>query len=123
MLDVKNVIRLANAGFTAEEIEDILAPKDTNGSAPEPAASAEPAAAASAEPADAEPAPAEQDPAEPEADPIEEMKTVVNNGFQSIINALQTAAVGSSRQPMPEAKTSEDILAEIISPFDNNGGK
>lgn len=122
MLDVKNVIRLANAGFTAEEIEDILAPKDTNGSAPEPAASPEPVPA---EPAPAEPDPVEPIPAEsePETDPIEEMKTVVNNGFQSIINALQTAAVGSSRQPMPAAKTSEDILAEIISPYSEGGKK
>ena len=127
MFDVRTVIKLVNAGFSAEEIEDILAPKDTNGSAPTPAA-AEPTptaatptpAAAEQTPAAAEPTPAAATPtpAAAEAINIDDLKNTVNEGFKSIIEALQVSAVGGSRQNMPAAKTSEDILAEIISPFD-----
>lgn len=121
--DVRTVIKLVNAGFNAEEIEDIFAPKDTNGSDPAPAA-ADPTPAPAA--ADPTPAPAAADPtptptptpAATEPINIDDLKNTVNEGFKSIIEALQVSAVGGSSQNMPTAKTSEDILAEIISPFD-----
>ena len=122
--DVRTVIKLVNAGFNAEEIEDILAPKDTNGSDPAPAAADPTPAPAAAEPtpapAAAEPTPAAADPTPAAAEPIniDDLKNTVNEGFKSIIEALQVSAVGGSSQNMPPAKTSEDILAEIISPFD-----
>lgn len=115
--DVRTVIKLVNAGFNAEEIEDILAPKDTNGSDPAPAA-ADPTPAPAA--TDPTPAPAALTPAAPAAadQTIDDLKNVVNEGFKSIIEALQVSAVEGSSQKIPTAKTSEDILAEIISPFD-----
>ena len=120
--DVRTVIKLVNAGFNAEEIEDILAPKDTNGSDPAPAAADPTPAPAAAEPtpAAAEPTPAAAEPTPAAAEPIniDDLKNTVNEGFKSIIEALQVSAVGGSSQNMPTAKTSEDILAEIISPFD-----
>lgn len=121
--DVRTVIKLVNAGFNAEEIEDILAPKDTNGSDPAPAAADPTPAPAAADPspvaAEPAPAPAAAEPT-PAAEPIniDDLKNTVNEGFKSIIEALQVSAVGGSSQNMPTAKTSEDILAEIISPFD-----
>ena len=121
MFDVRTVIKLVNAGFSAEDIEDILAPKDTNGSAPTPAAATPTPAPAAATPtptpAAAEPTPADATPT-PAAVNIDDLKETVNEGFKSIIEALQVSAVGGSSQYMPTAKTSEDILAEIISPFD-----
>lgn len=119
--DVRTVVKLVNAGFNAEEIEDILAPKDTNGSDPAPAATDPTPAPAAADPtpapAAADPTPAAADPA-PAAVNIDDLKNTVNEGFKSIIEALQVSAVGGSSQNMPAAKTSEDILAEIISPYD-----
>ena len=130
MFDVRTVVKLVNAGFSAEDIEDILAPKDTNGSAPTPAAATPTPAPAAATPtpspaaatptptpAAAEPTPADATPT-PAAVNIDDLKETVNEGFKSIIEALQVSAVGGSSQYMPTAKTSEDILAEIISPFD-----
>ena len=115
MIDIKTVVKLSAAGFSAEEIEDLLAPKDTNGS--DPAMETTPADPA---PKEADPAPKEADPALKEADPVEgidDLKNVINDGFKSIIEAFQVSAVGGSQQSIPTAKTSEDILAEIISPY------
>ena len=132
MFDVRTVIKLVNAGFSAEEIEDILAPKDTNGSATTPAAATPTPTPAAATPtptpeaatlaptpaaATLAPTPAAAEPT-PAAVNIDDLKNTVNEGFKSIIEALQVSAVGGSSQNMPVAKTSEDILAEIISPFD-----
>lgn len=131
MIDIKTVVKLSNAGFSAEEIEELLAPKDTNGSDPAlnptPAAADPAPAAADPTPAAADPAPAASDPAPAAADPaegIDDLKNAINDGFKSIIEAFQVSAVGGSQQNIPSAKTSEDILAEIISPYSKpEGGK
>ena len=128
MIDIKTVVKLSAAGFSAEEIEDLLAPKDTNGS--DPAMETKPADPAPKEadpaPKEADSAPKATDPA-PKADPangIDDLKKAINEGFSSIIEAFQVSAVGGSQQKIPTAKTSEDILAEIISPYTKpEGGK
>ena len=125
MIDIKTVVKLSNAGFSVEEIEEFLAPKDTNGSDPSmetnPTPKADPAPkAADPEPKAADPAPADADPAAG----IDDLKTAINDGFKSIIEAFQVSAVSGSQQTIPTAKTSEDILAEIISPYSKpEGGK
>lgn len=129
MIDIKTVVKLSAAGFSAEEIEDLLAPKDTNGS--DPAMGTKPADPAPKEadpaPKDADPASKASDPAPKAADPaegIDDLKNAINDGFKSIIEAFQVSAVGGSQQTIPAAKTSEDILAEIISPYTKpEGGK
>ena len=129
MIDIKTVVKLFAAGFSAEEIEDLLAPKDTNGS--DPAMEIKPADPAPKEadpaPKEADPAPKAEDPAPKAADPaegIDDLKNAINDGFKSIIEAFQVSAVGGSQQSIPAAKTSEDILAEIISPYTKpEGGK
>ena len=129
MIDIKTVVKLSAAGFSAEEIEDLLAPKDTNGS--DPAMETKPADPAPKEadpaPKEADPAPKATDPAPKAADPaegIDDLKNAINDGFKSIIEAFQVSAVGGSQQSIPAAKTSEDILAEIISPYTKpEGGK
>ena len=121
MIDIKTVVKLSAAGFSAEEIEDLLAPKDTNGS--DPAMETKPADQAPKE----EPASKAEDQAPKAADPaegIDDLKNAINDGFKSIIEAFQVSAVGGSQQTIPTAKTSEDILAEIISPYTKpEGGK
>ena len=129
MIDIKTVVKLSAAGFSAEEIEDLLAPKDTNGS--DPAMDTKPADPAPKEadpaPKEADSAPKATDPAPKAADPaegIDDLKNAINDGFKSIIEAFQVSAVGGSQQTIPAAKTSEDILAEIISPYTKpEGGK
>ena len=129
MIDIKTVVKLSAAGFSAEEIEDLLAPKDTNGS--DPAMETKPADPAPKEadpaPKAADPAPKATDPTPKAADPaegIDDLKNAINDGFKSIIEAFQVSAVGGSQQTIPTAKTSEDILAEIISPYTKpEGGK
>ena len=112
MMDVKTIIKLSEAGFSADEIEEFLAPKDTNGSDP-----------AMDNPKD--PAPKEDPtPKEDPAEGIDDLKNAINDGFKSIIEAFQVSAVGGSQQTIPAAKTSEDILAEIIYPYSKpEGGK
>ena len=66
MIDIKTVVKLSAAGFTAEEIEDLLAPRDTNGS--DPALETTPKAADPA-PKAADPEPKATDPAPKAADP------------------------------------------------------
>ena len=122
MIDIKTVVKLSAAGFSVEEIEDLLAPKDTNGS--DPALETEPKAA-DPEPKALDPEPKEADPAPKAADPaegIDDLKNAINDGFKSIIEAFQVSAVGGSQQTIPTAKTSEDILAEIISPYSKPEG-
>ena len=126
MMDVKTIIKLSEAGFSADEIEEFLAPKDTNGS--DPAQAADPAPKADDPTPKAEdPAPKAEDPAPKAANPaegIDDLKNAINDGFKSIIEAFQVSAVGGSQQAIPAAKTSEDILAEIISPYTKpEGGK
>lgn len=126
MIDIKTVVKLSAAGFSAEEIEDLLAPKDTNGS--DPAMETKPADPAPKEADPADSAPKAENPAPKAADPVEgidDLKNAINDGFKSIIEAFQVSAVGGSQQSIPAAKTSEDILAEIISPYTKpeGGGK
>ena len=122
MMDVKTIIKLSEAGFSADEIEEFLAPKDTNGS--DPALEIKPA---DPEPKETDPEPKAVDPEPKAVDPaagIDDLKNAINDGFKSIIEAFQVSAVGGSQQNIPTAKTSEDILAEIISPYTKpEGGK
>lgn len=117
---LEDITKLLDAGFTADEIKAL----DTDGlftyaaqAAPDPK-EPEP----DAEPK--EPEPKDPEPKEPTQfdDFAKDLEETINKGFQSIINAFQVAAVGGSQQKIPEAKTSEDILAEIISPYSKEGG-
>lgn len=118
---IEDITKLLDAGFTADEIKAL----DTDGLF----TYAAPAAPDLKEPEPKEPEPKEPEPKEPEPkepapfdDFAKEVEETINKGFQSIINAFQVAAVGGTNQPVPEAKTSEDILAEIISPYSKEGG-
>ena len=119
---IEDITKMLDAGFTADEIKAL----DTDGLF----TYASPAAPDPKEPDPKEPDPKEPEPKEPEPkepapfdDFAKEVEETINKGFQSIINAFQVAAIGGSQQKIPEAKTSEDILAEIISPYSKEGGK
>ena len=98
----EEVIKLLDAGYSREEI---LAMKDEPAPAPDP----EPT------PNDPEPAPAP----DPAADVMKEMKEM----FAEMKKELAAMNIMNSRQESDDVKTGEDILATIINPVRNNGGK
>lgn len=96
------IIKLLDAGYSREEI---LAMKEEPAPAPDP----EPT------PDDPEPAPAP----DPAADVMKEMKEM----FAEMKKELTAMNILNSRQESDDVKTGEDILASIINPVNNNGGK
>ncbi len=98
----EEIIKLLDAGYSRDEI---LAMKEE----PEPAPGPEPT------PDDPEPAPAP----DPAADVMKEMKEM----FAEMKKELTAMNIMNSRQDSDEVRTGEDILASIINPVKNNGGK
>ena len=96
------IIKLLDAGYSRDEI---LAMKEEPAPAPDP----EP------KPDDPEPAPAP----DPAADVMKEMKEM----FAEMKKELTAMNIMNSRQESDDVKTGEDILASIINPVRNNGGK
>lgn len=98
----EDIIKLLDAGYSREEI---IAMKEEPAPAPDP----EPT------PDDPEPAPAP----DPAADVMKEMKEM----FAEMKKELTAMNIMNSRQESDEVRTGEDILASIINPVKNNGGK
>ena len=102
----EDIIKLLDAGYSRDEI---LAMKE------EPV----PADPAHADPAPADPAPADPAPADPAADVMKEMKEM----FAEMKKELTAMNIMNSRQGADDVNSGEDILASIINPVRNNGGK
>lgn len=100
----EEIIKLLDAGYSREEI---LAMKEEPAPAPDPK---EPEPTPEPEPA---PAP------DPAADVMKEMKEM----FAEMKKELTAMNILNSRQESDDVKTGEDILASIINPVRNNGGK
>ena len=66
-----------------------------------------------------DPAPADPAPADPAADVMKEMKDM----FAEMKKELTAMNIMYSRQDPDDVRTGEDILASIINPVKNNGGK
>ena len=99
----EDIIKLLDAGYSRDEI---LAMKE------EPAP-------ADPDPAPADPDPAPADPADITAGIMEEVKGM----FTEMKKELTAMNIMNSRQNSDDVKTGEDILASIINPEKNNGGK
>lgn len=97
----EEIIKLLDAGYSREEI---LAMKEEPAPAPDPA--------------EPEPAPAPE-PADITAGIMEEVKGM----FAEMKKELTAMNIMNSRQDSDEVRTGEDILASIINPVKNNGGK
>lgn len=97
----EEIIKLLDAGYSRDEI---LAMKEE----PEP----------SPDPAEPEPAPAPE-PADITAGIMEEVKGM----FAEMKKELTAMNIVNSRQESDGVRTGEDILASIINPVKNNGGK
>ena len=97
----EEIIKLLDAGYSRDEI---LAMKEEPAPAPDPG--------------EPEPAPAPE-PADITAGIMEEVKGM----FAEMKKELTAMNILNSRQESDEVKTGEDILASIINPVKNNGGK
>lgn len=95
------IIKLLDAGYSRDEI---LAMKEEQAPAPDPK--------------EPEPAPAPE-PADITAGIMEEVKGV----FAEMKKELTAMNILNSRQESDEVRTGDDILASIINPVKNNGGK
>lgn len=106
-MDIKDIIALANAGFTAQQIATMAttAPAPAPVPAPAPAPASVPAPAPAPAPAPV-PVPA---PAPVPVDPIMEQ-------LKALTTAVQTNAIINSQLPITQPETPEDILASIINP-------
>ena len=98
----EEIIKLLDAGYSRDEI---LAMKEEPAPVPDP-----------------EPTPDDPEPAQapdPSAEVMKEMKEM----FAEMKKELTAMNILNSRQKSDEVKTGEDILASIINPVKNNGGK
>lgn len=96
----EEIIKLLDAGYSREEI---LAMKEEPAPAPDP---------------EPEPTPAPE-PTDINAGIMEEVKGM----FAEMKKELTAMNIMNSRQESDEVRTGEDILASIINPVKNNGGK
>ena len=109
-MNVKDIIALANAGFSAEQIAGLQA---AEAAAPAPApADPQPAPAPTPAPADPQPAPAPAPAPEPQPapDPVAAMLQRIGVALDN----LQAANIRNSEQP-PEL-TADEVLAQVINP-------
>ena len=95
----EEIIKLLDAGYSRDEI---LAMKEEPATAPDP-----------------ELTPDDPDPADITAGIMEEVKGM----FAEMKKELTAMNIMNSRQDSDEVRTGEDILASIINPVKNNGGK
>lgn len=98
-MNYEDVVALAKAGFTADQIILMQHPQD-----PKPAEPAEPAPAPEPTPAPAEPVPA--------ATP--DLGKLITDGFAKLNETLVKTNLQQAQQPPQE--TVDDILATIINP-------
>ena len=107
----EDVMMLIRAGYTKNDIQDLLAEK-----APEPAPAPTPTPAAP----EPEPAPApEPEPAPTPAAPMDQMMQAMQNMIrqnQQMLQAIQAANIQAARMPEDTKETPEDLIAKIIAP-------
>lgn len=115
-MNVSDILTLAKAGFTAEQIGKLMtidAPAPALPTAPAPASAPAPAPA----PAQA-PAPASA-PAPAPAPAQDDTSAMFDKVFQQIANLtgiVQRGNIASAHQPEVQQLTAEDVLSEIIRP-------
>ena len=108
-MELSDVIALARAGYTREEIAALNTPV-----APAPAAPA-PAAPAPAAPAPAAPAPAAPAPAAPAPEAAPAWAEALNTSIAALTQRITAINIGGAI-PAQQPQTVDAILAEIIAP-------
>ena len=121
-MNVSDILTLAKAGFTAEQIGKLMqisapAPGPAPGPAPAPAPA--PAPVPAPEPAPV-PAPVPAPAPAPVPDNTQAQFDKVFKQIADLTGIVQRGNIADSRQPDSQPLTAEDVLAEIIRPC--NGG-
>ena len=118
-MDMQDILRLVQAGYTKEDIDKMTAPV----AAPAPAPAADPTPAPAADPtpapaADPEPAPAPAPAADPITDPQQPTLKDMMLAISKLTSAIQANAIANSVIPggPGQGPTAEDAIAEIIRP-------
>lgn len=124
---LEKIIKLLDAGFTREEIAQLLnaaavvAPAPDSGANPPIPPAPDPAPAPAPAPADPVPVPA---PAPGDSPDMGKLLQAVNQMGSNIVAALQKAQIGGANLPFnPDPAAAIDtITAQIINPSHKNGG-
>lgn len=106
-MTIEEILKLGAMGFTKEDIEKMDAPQQEPETDPEPEKAA-PEPEKKEEPAKAEP---EQD-----------ILKFIAGEFEKLNKSIQLANINGSNIDKPNAKTAEDVLAELLAP-PKKGGK
>ena len=110
-MDMQDILKLVQAGYTKEDIDRMTAPVAAPEPAPAPAPAADPAPAPAADPEQA-PAPA------PAPDPQQPTLKDLMLSISKLTSAIQANAIANSVIPggPGQGPTAEDAIAEIIRP-------
>lgn len=111
-MTVDEILKLGAMGFTKEDIEKMDAPQQEPEKDPEPEQAA-PEPEKKEEPAKAEPA---------KAEPEQDILKFIAGEFEKLNKSIQLANINGSNIDKPNAKTAEDVLAELLAP-PKKGGK
>ena len=105
-MNINDIIALAHAGFTAEQISKMvnIAPAPAPAPAPTPAPAPAPAPAPTPAPAPA---------------PEQDYFAQIMSKLSSMQTAIQANNVHTLGQPIEKSLTTDDILASIINPMEN----
>lgn len=107
-MTVDEILKLGAMGFTKEDIE-----KMETGTEPEPEKVQEPEQAAPEPEKKEEPA---------KAEPEQDILKFIAGEFEKLNKSIQLANINGSNIDKPNAKTAEDVLAELLAP-PKKGGK
>lgn len=108
-MEIKDILALANAGFTADQIARFDAALKAE---PEVAANNTPAPAPAQEKAEEPKQEAAQE--QPKANPEADMMKAMMDRFDALTQQMQQAAIRGSEQPPKQSV--DDILASVINP-------
>lgn len=104
-MELEKIFKLVDAGFTKEEIIKLSGSEEPNEEPNE-----EPKEEPKEEPAKEEPK------KEPAGDPTHDMLKLIADKFDELKTTIQQDNINNSNNKMAGAKTSEELLAEVINP-------
>lgn len=112
-MNANEILKLIDAGFTADEIRGMMAPAPSADPAPAPAADTTPTAA------DPEPAAADPEPVQPGLTQDQALAAVLNR-MNDTLNRIQASnIIHDTASSVDREQTADDILQELIFPGNN----
>lgn len=112
-MNANEILKLIDAGFTADEIRGMMAPAPAADPAPAPAADPTPTAV------DPEPALADPEPVQPGLTQDQALAAVLNR-MNDTLNRIQASnIIHDTASSVDREQTADDILQELIFPGNN----